>query len=487
MIRKLSITLFTFAAFLIPVAAHAGILYTQPDSSVSFASCPTTAGTGCATVSDHSEQDFVAASGTVASIQFVAQADPGTFFTVSLQDITTMGPAIFYGPNNYVNGILEGDGTEQVYNVNASSFTGPIVFNGTDQWAMVIFAYSNSSPCTPPTGGGLTCYHSNIFLGDSSNDYYTEISDTPLAPDTNTRIISSTPANGATIATTSAGIVGGSAYVNSSDYRHGQFIQLQLRRNSNIYQPFLALYNFPISSSGAFSFSTTTDLSLGGDYTINIQLRNPEGIGAIFDNVFSFFGIGAGQPVAIVSTTTIFTAASSSAFDILQRNIKAGIANIAASTTISAAVCNITSFQLGDCLSVLILPTQAELATDFQEFRDGFLSYAPWGYVTRLGVIFSGTATTAIPVISATFPLGTPGTSGYFMDTFYLDPNDMLQGGDNLLNSVTATFGPGEGMNFQQIFEPLLIDLFAVLLMMAMFYDMSRMRGSGKHHRSKLS
>ena len=171
-------TIFIIILFFSAKYSFALVVSTQPDSSVTFDSCVSSLSPFCFGYSDYSTQNIIPVASTMDEIKFYGNAPTGSFFVVTFYNITNPGPQIYFAPNNYVAGKTDGTDTMQLYTLQALDFSTPIVFNGTDTWALSIFAYGNNIPCNVQS-----CYKHSSHLGNSSNQIYYSITghngDTP--------------------------------------------------------------------------------------------------------------------------------------------------------------------------------------------------------------------------------------------------------------------------------------------------------------------
>lgn len=318
---------------------------------------------------------------------------------------------------------------------------------------------------------------------------YLRIADggTPPPPvvDTTTRIISTTPADGSVIATTTSTSIGANVYINEADYEPGAYVQIQYVADSalqaSVASPSL-LYttvNFQITGWGESDFATTSPISTTGHFTVKTTIYNVNKI-----DFFNLFSITIGQ-TALMSTSTGFTVGGLSPYDVLVQTTAKMMSDYVNNASSSLASCGFTSFDITGCAGALFIPNMASTTDLVKGFKNGFLSYAPWGYVTRFMTIMAGggSATSSLPILDATIPLpdGSPAE-------FYIDPNTFIPQGAAMLNSATATFGPGQGESFQTIIEPVWDELLALLVTIAIIFNMlGTHKEGGGGHKNKLS
>lgn len=297
--------------------------------------------------------------------------------------------------------------------------------------------------------------------------------------DTSTHFDTVSPAGNSTIATSSTATFGATGYINPADFTSGMYVQIKYAPYSSMQasvanpDSLFTTLQFPITSSGSFSFSSSSPALTVGQYTMQTDIRSPSYV----NNFLNFFGFGqfAGYGIKTATSTT-FTAAHFSGYDTYVASTTALISDYLASSTISLASCSSwTSFNLGDCLNLMFVPQAQPIQDALGNFKNGFLSYAPWGYLTRLLVIFSGQATTSLPSFTTTIQLGSPSDT----DTFTFDMQDTISGGGDLLNSIHAN---GSSMNIQDVIEPWIQLFIAMFVVIIIARDLTKMEHRGAHN-----
>ena len=322
---------------------------------------------------------------------------------------------------------------------------------------------------------GTPLLYSNIV-------WYTQIdsSGNPAGINANTRIDTVTPADATTTATSTTFTFGATGYINSSDYVDGMQIRIVYSQPTESIVPGAAAASlqyiyFPISAPGAFTVSTTTPLLSVGDYDMNTSIQGYANL-----NFFGFFDIPfTGHDTTVNSTSTTFIAALQTGVDMFNASTSAGVSAYLASSTISLASCSsFTSFNLGDCLNLLLVPQPAQMQDQLNSFKSQFLSYFPWGYVTRFVTIIGTGGTTTLPTIS--IAINTPYSQGGGENdttTLRFDENEMLANGAGILNGIDAN---GTDQNFRDVTEPY-IDLFlAITILYIIIRDLLALRGGRK-------
>ena len=284
---------------------------------------------------------------------------------------------------------------------------------------------TTTTSCVSAPSGALEVY--NFIV---SNGYVTNYS-------TSTRILTTSPTNASTTGYTT--VIGASGYINSSDFVNGMELRIRLVNNTlqngiggsalDAWNSVFGGFSFPIISSGAFNFSTTTTFDVRGQVNMDIDIEVPN----------STFLIGSFLPPdVLVSTSTIFYVDSPTALDIAMASTSDVLidALITGSTTQSVLQCNPQNFDITICLISLIVPPYSVIQSDFTQLKDGFLSRWPIGYITRAFEIFSSTASSSLVVFSATLPSNLIGV----VPSISLDLNGAL---DTVLNSNASDYGYG--------------------------------------------
>lgn len=312
--------------------------------------------------------------------------------------------------------------------------------------------------------------------------------------ETTTRIISFTPEQGETDATSSPVTFTLHAYINPNDVDFIHNFRYNFGYKS---QPLTAtgdtflLDSVSATTTGDFYYSTTTSITVAGNYLVEAQLE-PTYVFGIFVNPFAG---GFGNATTSLNQYHQFVMGAATLAGALFQN---GITNLqntinAFSSTSSEALlssCNPLSFNLAYCFSGLFVPPGDQVQITWDAFINGVMKKWPWGYAERFLAILGGTiSTTSPPTISIHFPLGNPTQAGYIADdNFTLNTGDMLSGGSTLLNSVHTSFG-GD-ISFRDVTEPFVELVIALAVSAGIFFDILSMRhhaGSGGRRRTKLS
>jgi len=258
-------------------------------------------------------------------------------------------------------------------------------------------------------------YGGTVIDLNSPGDFF-QVADSPQPPpDSSTRIVSVTPANGTTVATSTSGTIGATIHVNPSEWVNSGFdwyVQVQVvAQNVFNTQPGASpslvgkTYRFPISAEGYASFSTTTDISSIGDYTVVTQIRKPTNL----SNILGFFGFGSNSGV-LAATTTVFTAATSTASDLLFKNYNKQLADFtnSASTTLSLSQC--LELSIGGCFSYMFVPDTA-VVSQFSGLGADLGRKPPFGY---WGLVKDVLATSTASTTPSAYLLGAESVGVWF-------------------------------------------------------------------------
>lgn len=237
-----------------------------------------------------------------------------------------------------------------------------------------------------------------------------------------TRIDSVVPVSGSTVSTSTSFVLSASGFIKSTDFSSNNLLRFKFVRQQDLQQSVSSpelLYtsiDVPISASGVFEISTTTNLIRSGEYRLITQIRQD----TFLSSALGFFSMGVlGDLGLLISTTTTFIASSRTALDIFTASTTKAINDFMSSSTISSSSCTTWSgFSLVDCLSFMLVWQPSLMDAPIEQIRTGFLTYAPFGYVTRFGEILFGSATSTLPTISVNMPAGL-GMAG---ENFHFNP-----------------------------------------------------------------
>lgn len=161
------------------------------------------------------------------------------------------------------------------------------------------------------------------------------------------------------------------------------------------------LYFGNATTTGLFSFSTTTNLA-DGDYVVTFSLQNAT-LGGYLYNPF-------GGDTQSLSHT--FTVGSSTYLGSINRTYITDLQQIYASSTATTTQALLDAckpwdwggFNVKDCLTGLLLPDQPTMRTLMEDFKEQIMQKVPWGYAVRLFAIISNTTTSTPPVLVFAVP-----------------------------------------------------------------------------------
>jgi hypothetical protein len=336
---------------------------------------------------------------------------------------------------------------------------------------------------------GISFSTQYVITDSADSDFYGQLTfnETPPGPSNTTRIITVEPSDDETIATSTTATIGATGYINDDDFQNGMFVRMiYLQQSSNqasVANPYNlgTTIDFPIDVPGAFSVSTSTSITRAGVYIMQSSIRTT----SVFSNVLNFMGFGqfANQGIK-TSTSTRFIADHQTAFDVLVGSTTQAIDDYIASSTISLSACTgWTQFNLIDCLNLMLIPQPIPIYQALTDFKDGFLSLFPWGYVTRFVVILSGNATTTMPVMVTYIPDPTNPT---VMLPYTFDPNEALVGAGVLIDGIRT---PGSDKTVRESMEDIVNAVVAGVVITYIVYDMLRVGKNKTQHsvRTKLS
>jgi len=288
-----------------------------------------------------------------------------------------------------------------------------------------------------------------------------------------TRIISLVPVPDSTVATSSSFVLGATGYINESDFDSDLYLNIDYKRNEEFQGTgAVALFwnnlQIPISSFGYFDLSTTTSILSQGKYTVKTSVKSDSWL----TTIASWWGLDSSLNNSLVSTTTFFIAGQATALDIMIASTTEAVEAFMASSTVSMASCvGWSSFNLVDCLSLLLIPNSTQLTESVKNFATKAKGVFPIGYFTDFVSILSTTTVTAIPVISATIPSGIAGAGA----SVNLDLSHSI---DWLLNSSSTIWATQQNVP-EESFVDVITPYWEYLIYIALgFYLVSRVLGS---------
>lgn len=296
-------------------------------------------------------------------------------------------------------------------------------------------------------------------------------------PDDRTRIISVTPADGATVATgTVAFEVTG--YVNEDDV--GSFLRVQLdykksglaslsAPSDNLWcttgvvpnESVCDFIEFPLETAGDFDVSTTTYMFDPGHFYMYTSVHTSD--------FFSWLWPSSSK--SLVSTTTDFIVGYLTGGDVIAGAISDSWDELNATTTVSLATCNPLGgeFSVFNCMYALFVPDGYEMNRLFTAFYDGALTRVPLGYITRFVIILSGTTQVEPPALSYSFGSSSPAV---LQSLTASDPlTFQIYDHFDVLSGVQAD--DGSGKDLWDIVMPWWNVVVTLALFIAIFYELS--------------
>ncbi len=296
---------------------------------------------------------------------------------------------------------------------------------------------------------------------------------------TGSRITSTTPGNGDTIATSTTFTFGVTGYIAPDDFVSGMKVKLSYSNggfeSSLLVGPAFATiqqhdssgsYSWDVSSSGSFTFSTTTSVLVIGNYDLEAHITQPK---------YTLFGFNFFEK-DLDYQHNYFVVSTSTAYGTLRNNVQNEFDNFSglSSSTINTSVCNPISgnFSVIPCVSILFIPSPTELTHSMNVLHDTVLAKWPWGYVTRLVAIMtdSSMASSSLPAYVTKVDLRGGGDVSGDMENITIDPQDMLVGGASLVDSIQDTHG--YGVTFRDVAEPIAKLVIALFVLSIIWHDL---------------
>jgi len=294
-------------------------------------------------------------------------------------------------------------------------------------------------------------------------------------PDTTTRIVSMTPADGSNLPSATPVTFNAHLYINPEDVGNVIKLNISLR---NIDQNVLLLGDFSSETYQMFfGVATTTgdwyystDILLAdGNYRFNIEADScVSAFGTCLIQV-PFLGIHLYENTQfIVGTSTFIGNISQNSF--AQTN-SIFASTTATSTSALSRTCYPFSgnFDTIQCVSFLIIPDAGYLSDTLNNFRVNVSTHFPLGYITDLYGILSTTTQGTLEVVDVTLPMfGNP--------HIRLDLTNVL---DPILNATTSQFFNGDISSSTETFYDVTSFYWDILVYaMTVFYIIGRILGS---------
>lgn len=291
------------------------------------------------------------------------------------------------------------------------------------------------------------------------------------------RIITTTPYNGQTIATSTTNTIGATGYLSAEDLNDYSKLKIHIENSANSFLNCADVIcaglsanaisrNFEkiLLTAGSFTFSSTTTGLPIGKYYLTATIEKGDYC------AFEFCLL----TTKVFSTTTTFIVASTTKADKLKESVINYMAGITG-TEDDFNNCTVTSFSFLECMSDLFLyafiPTESELEFVFNQFYTDALIHFPLGYITDFISIISTTTVGTLTPIDAYIPNGVPGTGAHIR-------LDLTNGLDMLLNATTSQFNNVSASSTQTFYEYTSYYWNLILYIMAGFYIIRRILGS---------
>lgn len=318
-----------------------------------------------------------------------------------------------------------------------------------------------------------------------------------------TEIYSVTPADGATIATSTMATTSVTVWVDPVQWTQdlannlGPYtvtVQIipataaQAAAAPGAIQSLYPKYTYTVNQAGFSTFATTTNASGEGTYLMTTEFTKSQ---TWYGSILNWVSLGGlGNDNVLDSKNTVFYANKSLLTAIFSASTTEAIAQLLASSTatfasISSQCVPGLSFNIGNCFALVFVPDTAALGGWFTQFRNQFLSYAPWGYANRFIAIITSSATSSSPVIALTFPVGSYGHTTD-TNTFTINMDASMQAGSALLNGVHSTWN-GHTQNLQDVVEPAVDTIIGITLLLFIGTDILGLFNRERHRpREKL-
>lgn len=256
-----------------------------------------------------------------------------------------------------------------------------------------------------------------------------------------TRFISIDPSFEEYVSTTTT--IGAQVYINADDYEDGMYLSMSFTNQtlSLVGGSALDAFNSANNTGQEIKLPLSVGLNNVSTSTTFLSAGRTNGTWKVISP--SFFGtlpiIGFLFPTNnVIATTSYFYIGYKSGLDSAVDLGGASLSEYILTGTTTGAntilnCSNLLSGGITPCITSLLIPNAVTLQNDFTRLRDGFLSVWPLGYVSRLIEIFLDTATSSIPVFSATIPNGIVGAGS----TISLDLNHSI---DYVLNATSYPY-----------------------------------------------
>jgi len=404
--------LFLLLLFLVPSAASATVLYSQPDD----------------TGATHTMTGFVATPPPASEIYYtlgtftpaVATTSPVAYYVEVELGVSNVGDVInpfiaicadatcSAGNYGYVYINSNGDSssnfrpllnTAPILPTKETGYIVSVIASFAPQTWYLVMTSTNWSTTPQPIiqlGVGGLPY---AIIGDDINDVATS---SPFNI-SETNFWSVSPYNGATVATSAPAspVFNGIGWM--TGWKEGTTMNVSFIRVHDLFHcagvspslcttsastPLLNLFNTDPPNFSFNATATTTPLSREGDYQITWSVQQP---------YLSLFGFNFFSKT-LTSTTTYLTVGSSTAEDLLYRAIS-GTSFGSTTATSTPSDCNL--FKIGDCVNLLFIPSADSLAfVKLSQIKDTLTRKPPLGYFAAMASLFGNATTSATSTIA---------------------------------------------------------------------------------------
>jgi len=320
---------------------------------------------------------------------------------------------------------------------------------------IVLPSYASSS-----NGSDLNLGTLNFQLCDTTTCDYVS--------DTATRIVSVTPSNGTTTATSTTFGFGTTVYTNVADYVDGMEVVIEYHNNYvasqnvvGVYASTMQLtrslgeYHFPLNGSSQLSFSTTTSMQVVGKYRMTTKITKPR---------YSFFGFDFGTDT-VVSTSTQFTVATSTAYDVFTEQVQNEVA------LFNPSACSFVGGDFSVCLGQLFIPREFYMKASIEVLKDEVVHIFPIGYFVDFVQILATTSTSTLQLVDAELPSVLAGGGSTLNIT--LDAHSM----DMLWNATSSQFLTTKQSDTRTFFEITNGYWRILMVLLALVYILRRILG----------
>jgi len=411
----------------------------------------------------------------------------------------------------YVTGTISLDSGGTVTSQSTPTSTG--AYNWYFLGTTTNLVSGTTSLCNTGTdGSGGSTVPSNIFVGrniytngglgtgdcTAPGDYYAVIQDaagvnpvdvyvihydgtTATTEDNVTKILSTTPANGSQIATSSTNTIGAVGYLLLEDFNDESVLEIEVQNSASYasicgLNPLVSCPNFgsridltftyPLVIQGYFTYSSTTAALPQGKYYATYKIKKGS----------YCLGSLCALTTTVYSTTTTFIIASTTKLDKLVQD-KENYNSLLSSTTVeSFSHCGIGDFDLAYCgkdiLVWAFMPTSDTLSYFTNTLHDDILTHFPLGYVTNFVEIISTSTVGTLTPIDTTIPNVMPGGG----TRITLDITNSL---DPLLNATSGAFTSLNASSTETFYEITSYYWKIIVYLLAFIYMLSRILGSG--------